>query len=622
MMENLRSAANHTALKIVLVIVVVAFTLSGVGGYLISGHSDNVAKVNGDEISRVSYESALASRRQQLQQEHGDNFSQLAANEDYMQQLRQQVLQQLIDQILLEQYAKTLSLDVSDEQIKQAIFQTPSFQTDDKFDNARYNERIKNMGMTPVQYAQAMRKQLINQQLISSLINTEFMLDDETDQLAALLDQRRVVREATINVSTLEKQQQVSDAEINTYYQQHKNQFVSPEQYRIDYIGLDATNINSTVTAQQAEEYYQQHQNEFIAPQQVRYSVIQTKTQADAQVILDQLKKGADFAQLAEHSSIDVVSAKKGGDIGWLTDSTMPEELKTSGLSEKGQLSGVIKSSVGYLVVRLDDIKPAQQESFAEVQQRIMDKLKQQKDLDAWYAMQQKVGDAASNDNDSLQDAAQVAGLKIQQTDWFSRNNIPKDLDYKPLQDVIFGGSLLDDNGKPNGNSNIITTEGDRAFVLRIADHKAQSVQPLSAVGEQVTRALKQQKAQDQARQQADKLLAQLKAGKGDAALQAAGLTFAKAQTISRNTYDPLTQIIFRLAPPVTGKISYGIGQDAENNIVLLALDSVQKGDMTAEQKTSLAQIMQQNNAQLMLDALITSLRSTASIKINQSNEH
>jgi peptidyl-prolyl cis-trans isomerase D len=69
----------------------------------------------------------------------------------------------------------------------------------------------------------------------------------------------------------------------------------------------------------------------------------------------------------------------------------------------------VIKSSVGFLVVRLDDITAAKK-PLADVRDDIAAKVKQEKALDAYYALQQKVSDAASNDNESLAGAEQAAG--------------------------------------------------------------------------------------------------------------------------------------------------------------------------------------------------------------------
>lgn len=111
-----------------------------------------------------------------MQQQLGDQFSELAANEGYMKSLRQQTLNRLIDEALLDQYAKKLGLGISDEQVKKAILSTQAFQSNGKFDNARYNGIINQMGMTADQYAQALRNQLTTQQLINAVVGTDFML--------------------------------------------------------------------------------------------------------------------------------------------------------------------------------------------------------------------------------------------------------------------------------------------------------------------------------------------------------------------------------------------------------------------------------------------------------------
>ncbi len=153
------------------------------------------------EIGRGQFENAVASERNRMQQQLGDQFSELAANENYMKTMRQQVLNRLIDESLLDQYARELGLSISDEQVKQAIFQTQAFQTNGKFDNQRFSGIVAQMGMTTDQYAQALRNQLTTQQLINAIAGTDFMLPGESDQLAALVSQQRVVREATINVN-------------------------------------------------------------------------------------------------------------------------------------------------------------------------------------------------------------------------------------------------------------------------------------------------------------------------------------------------------------------------------------------------------------------------------------
>lgn len=616
MMDNLRAAANHVVLKIILGLIIVSFILTGVGNYLIGGNNNYAAKVNGQEINRAQFENAVAGERNRMQQQLGDQFSALAANENYMKNMRQQVLQRMIDETLLDQYAKKLGLGISDEQVKQAIFKQPAFQSDGKFDNTRYNAIVNQMGMTADQYAQALRNQLTTQQLINAVVGTDFMLNGETDELAALVSQQRLVREATIDVNALAAKQQVSDAEINNYYQQNKDRFVAPEQFRVSYIKLDAAAMPENASEADIQSYYDQHQDEFTQPQRSRYSVIQTKTEAEAKAVLDALKQGGDFATLAKEKSADIISARNGGDMGWLEPATTPDELKNAGLKEKGQLSGVIKSSVGFLVVRLDDVQPAQVKPLAEVHDAIADKVKHEKALDAYFALQQKVSEAASNDNESLAGAEQAAGVKAVQTDWFGRDNLPQALDFKPVADAIFSGNLVGENGTPGSNSDIITVEGDRAFVLRITDHKAEATKPLDEVRNEVVNAVKHQKAEQQAKADAEKLLSALKAGKGDEALKAAGLSFGEVKTLSRTGQDPLSQTAFTLPLPAKDKPAYGIGNDMQGNVVLLALDEVRSGTLPEEQKKAMVQGITQNNAQVAFEALMSNLRKDAKIKM------
>lgn len=615
MMDNLRTAANSVVIKIIFGIIIVSFILTGVSGYLIGGSDSYAAKVNGQEISRGQFENAVAGERNRMQQQLGEQFSELASNENYMKTMRQQVLDRLIDEALLDQYARHLGLGISDEQVKNAIFSTKAFQNNGTFDNTRYNALVNQMGMTPDQYAQALRNQMVSQQLINAIAGTDFMLKGETDELANLVAQQRVVREATIDVNALAAKQTVTDQEITSYYEQNKNSFMAPEQFRVSYIKLDAANMQQDVSDADIQSYYDQHQDQFTQPQRNRYSVIQTKTEDEAKAVLEALNKGADFAQLAKEKSSDIISARNGGDMGWLEASTTPDELKNADLKEKGQLSGVIKSSVGFLVARLDDVEPAKVKPLAEVRDELAAKVKQEKGLDAFYALQQKVSEAASNDNVSLTGAEQAAGVKAVETGWFGRNNLPEELNFKPVADAIFNGGLVGENGTPGSNSDIITVDGDRAFVIRVSEHKPEAVKPLAEVKAQVTDIVKHSKAQQQAKLDADKLLAALKTGNGDEALKAAGLSFGEAKTLSRTGQDPLSQAAFTLPLPAKDKPSYGVANDMQGNVVLLALDEVKAGTMPEAQKKAMVQGITQNNAQIAFEALMSNLRKEAKIK-------
>ncbi len=263
MMDNLRAASNHVVLKVILGLIILSFVLTGVGNYLIGGGSDYAAKVNGQEISRAQLDQAFNSERSRQQQMLGDQFSQLAGNDGFMQQMRQQALSQLVDQALLDQYINDLHITISDDQVKQAIFAQQAFQTNGKFDNAKYNALLSSMGFTADRYAEALRKQLATQQLINAVANTDFMLKGETSKLVDLVSQKRDIRQATIDVNALAAKQTATADEIAQYYQQHKNNFMAPEQFRVSYIKMDAASMQASVSDADIQSWYDQHKADY-----------------------------------------------------------------------------------------------------------------------------------------------------------------------------------------------------------------------------------------------------------------------------------------------------------------------------------------------------------------------
>ncbi|AOE98081.1 peptidylprolyl isomerase [Serratia marcescens] len=624
MMDNLRAAANHVVLKIILALIILSFVLTGVGNYLIGGSGDYAAKVNGQTIERAQLEQAFQSERSRMQQQLGDQFSALAGNEGYMQQMRRQVLSQLIDNMLLDQYAKKLGLAVSDDQIKDAIRKAPYFQTNGQFDNAKYLDLIGRMGYTADNFAQSMRQQLVNQQLIQAFGESGFVLPSESQAMAALVLQERDVRLATIDLKALQAKQSAGDDELKAYYDQNKNSFIAPEQVKVSYIPLDAASMQDKVKVSEEDisAYYDQHKSSYGQPERKNYSVIQLKTEAEANAALDELKKGADFATLAKEKSTDIISRRTGGELGWLEPETTADELKQANLTEKGQLSGVVKSSVGYLIVRLNDIEPEKLKPLSEVHDAIAKQVQQEKAVDAYYALQQKVSEAATSDNESLASAEEAAGVKAAQSDWFTRDNIPTALNFKPVVQAIFDGSLIGENGAPGSNSDVITVDGDRAFVVRVSGHKPEGIEPFDQVKDRVADLVKRNKAVQEAKLQGEKLLVELKQGKGDEAMKAAGLSFGAVQKMARAPEDSqLVESVFALPHPQDGKPVYGMSQDRQDNVVLIALDAVKPGTLPEDEMKTFVGKMEEGATGVSFDSLLASLRKEAKIKMGAAEQ-
>lgn len=620
MMEKLRAATNSVALKIIIVLIILSFILTGVSGYLVGGANDYAAKVNGEKISQAKLEQAFQSERARMQQQLGEQFSTLASNESYMSKLRQQTLEQLINNVLLNQYTQKLGLTVSDEQVKESIRQIPYFQTDNKFDNTKYLNLINSMGYKPDQFAQLQRQQLILQQLLQAVGSSEFILSMEMKKTAELVLQQRDVRLATIDVNALQAHQKVTNTELKNYYHQNKKDFIAPAEIKISYILMDMAEIQKkiTVSEKEIESYYQQHKNNYIQPERKHFSVIQLKTEKEAQAILAELKTGADFATLAKQKSVDIISRKNGGTLGWLEASMTLDELKQANLTEKGQLSDVIKSSVGYLIVRLNDIKQEQSRAFKEVRTELLKKVQQEKTLDAYYALQQQVSTAAANNNDSLASAEVAADLQAKKTNWFTRRTVAAELNFKPVIQAIFEGSLIGADGASSGNSDVINVEGDKAFVIRVDGYTPEKPQSFDQASSEIRELIKRQKAENAARTQGEKILAALLQEKDIQIMKKEGLNFGKKETLSRSSYDEmLIKTIFALAHPQKNKPVYGLSQDSKGNFVLIELLTVTAGKLSQDEEASFINKMQEASSGMNFEALMANLHQQATIKIS-----
>lgn len=127
----------------------------------------------------------------------------------------------------------------------------------------------------------------------------------------------------------------------------------------------------SKVSDDELKKFYEQNQDKFKAGEQIRASHILVKSEQEAQALLDQLKKGGNFEELAKSKSVDS-SAAKGGDLGWFGKGNMvPVFEKAAYALQEGQLSGIVKSDFGFHIIKLTGKRPAGLRPLDEVKDQI-----------------------------------------------------------------------------------------------------------------------------------------------------------------------------------------------------------------------------------------------------------
>ncbi|MEX9784325.1 peptidylprolyl isomerase [Providencia manganoxydans] len=617
MMDNLRTKANSPFIKVLLAIIILSFVLTGVAGYMIGGSSNDAAEVNGQSISREQLQQAFSQERQSLQENLGDRFSEIAGNEEAMRALRAQALANLINSELINQYAQELNLSASDAQIEKAIFAMPIFQTNGNFDSEKYRLILKQYNVNADNFAAQIRSDLVRAQLAKAFTGSDFALPSEVKTYAELFLQEREIRTATLSLADAQAKQSVTEDEIKAYYDANHDSFISPEKVKVSYVEIDATTLpEQTVSDEELKTYYEQNLKNYTQAEQKHYSMIQVASEKEANAIVDELKAGANFETLAAEKSTDKFSAGNKGVIGWMEEASTPAEIADAKLTEKGQISAPVKSGESFVIFRLDDIKPESVKSFDSVKDGLKTTLSQEKNVKQFYDLQQKVSEAATNDNESLASVEEVSGLKVATTDWFDKNNPPEALKFPKVINEIFSERLVDKNGSTGINSDVINVEGDRAFVVRVTEYKPEQIESLETVKPEIEALVKRQKANAVLKAEGDKLLAALKEGKGESALSEANVTFTAPETVSRvMPQTPITGAAMAMAKPVDGKATYATARDAQDNLVIIQLDKVTAGKASEEELAQLTREYQGMMAASVNEALMLNLRNNAKIE-------
>ncbi len=165
---------------------------------------------------------------------------------------------------------------------------------------------------------------------------------------------------------------------IKTRLEYLQTEYLAREYFR-RYLAKTPQVSEETLTA-----YYKDHLSEFKPPEEIKARHILVKTEAQANKIMDELKGGKDFIELAKKNSIDP-AAVNGGKLelpdgrDWLPRGAFEKSFEHILFSiPKGQLGGPIKTQFGWHILKVEDRRQPETPSFVQVRSQIKNKLQEQ----------------------------------------------------------------------------------------------------------------------------------------------------------------------------------------------------------------------------------------------------
>jgi peptidyl-prolyl cis-trans isomerase D len=633
MLQIIRDRAQGVFAWIIVGLIIIPFALWGINSYFGGGGDDSIAKVGDAKISPQQMQRAYQQQRDRLQQMFGGKIPENLFSEETM---KSQILQQLIEKEVLIQAAADNGMRIGDKQLASTITGINAFQKDGKFNAEEYERVLARQGMSPRLFEQRVRRDLMASQLTDVVVNMDFTLNTEVDHYLRLQQQQRDIGYMVLPLSKFEKEITVSAEEKRSYYASNNGRYTVPEQVKIDYLELDAVAIASAIKVDEEElrQRYEAHKLNFRTAEErrARHILIQAdsgaaqsvvaEARAKAEALLQRINNGEDFATLAMAESQDPGSAKKGGDLGFFGKGIMDKAFEDVTFSlKKGAVSGVVQSAFGFHIIKLDDIKGGETKPYEQVAAELKREVQQERAAEIYYDKAEQLANLTYEQPDTLSVAAEQLQLEIKSSDYFARNGGAGIFGDPKMTTAAFSEDVL----ARGNNSSAIELGDNHLVVLRINDHKAESVRPFEEVAAVIEEALKRDKAKVKAQQEAAALFTRLQAGESPESLAKSQTLEWKMQTgllRDNNKVDrSIVQAVFRMPHPADKGYSSEQLTLPSGDQVLVALYAVHEGDLTkveASTRSDAEQRIERAASNAAEQALIAGLRQRAEITIKQ----
>jgi len=512
-------------------------TAVGVG----AAPSEVIAEVEGRSVTAGQFQQRYNSQIQAYRSAYGAGLS-----DQLLRQLGidQQILQQMVDEQAALVEAERHDIRVSDEELAQQIFAIPGLQENGRFvGEQRYEQilRSQNPPMTKATFEETLRRSLMIEKLRAALTDWMTVSNDDVEREFRQRNEKTKLQVVALTADAFKSQVKVSDADVSSYFDAHKAEYRVGEQRKVRMLLLDRDQAfaRTGVTPTEVQSYYNGNITQYQTPEQVRASHILLNTagkdeaavRKQAEDILQQVKAGADFAELAKKYSEDEGSKPNGGDLDYFSRGRMVPEFEAAAFAlEVGQVSDIVKSQFGFHIIKVIDKKPAVTRSLDEVRPQIEEQLKRQRadQQIATRATELAAGISTSADLDRV---ARENGFMVTESEFFGRDDPVPGLG--PAPQVAAAAFMLNGDAV-NGP---ITTPRGPVFIA-LAGTRDPYVPTLDQVKDRVREDVIRTRATELSRQRASQIAAALRSASDFAAA-------AKAQGFEAKD----TQLIARGAP-------------------------------------------------------------------------
>ena len=452
MLDLIRKKKESFIIKAVFAIIVLSFIgtiflVWGKGEEGIGRSAGYAAKVDRTTISLDAYQNAYQNMAETYRQVFGGNFT---PELEKQLNLRQLVIDRLIDSTLIEKAAKSQGVSVSKEEISAAIASSPAFQQNGAFDFGLYQQMLKLNRITPESYEESKKRELLIDKTRKTFMDKVTISDDEVLKQFHKEQDRLELSYASFSAADVSAEVKLPETDLQDYLTKNPEKFKTPEKVTLSWFVLENSVQTATqqVSQEEQETFYRKNMDRYIdkdnAP--IPYEQVKERVKTDAQrqkAAKALYEKAADtLFQNIKSGDLALVAGKLGAKVqetALFTAAAAPAALAgESNLLKKafelkqGDLGGPIETARGIYIFKVKEKKAAELPPLAQVRTTVEQQVRA---LKAAELAKQKAVEAQK----AL--ASGGAGLKLQTTPPFGYNTkgeLPGIGSSQPLMEKVF----------------------------------------------------------------------------------------------------------------------------------------------------------------------------------------
>ena len=469
---------------------------------------DNVViTVNDKEITLFEFQEEFSNKLAEFQDLLGDEVPEVLE-----QTIKESAGEDLIIRVLLLDYLSNNGYRVSPEYVAELIRTNESFQLGGVFIRENYEAILASQGVSVDQFENDLRLQLEINQLRRGLIETAFMTNAEFTQFIELQMQERSGQMLIIDSSRFKDQVNVDPSEVNDYYQNNIDLFQSNEELDVEYLEINIEDVAQQVqfSGDEIRDYYENNLDRFVSNEERKSSHIlvaidEDTTDEQAAELIKEIQTKLEtetFEELAKQYSDDPGSAAQGGDLGWAETGLFVPEFESALFSMNvGDTSEAVKTDFGYHLIRMDDIKPGQQQAFEDIEYELELEYSRLLAEEELFELADQMADLTLQSYNELSTVAEKMSLKKSNLDAFTRTGSTFLHQDPEMVNILFSPGSIE-----LGENTPLFQIGDSVIVARAKAHRLPSTRDFVEVQGDIQSFIMNQEAMKLANDYADGL--------------------------------------------------------------------------------------------------------------------